>query len=121
MAPQGAAHNATTDFNRLITAQELLKEMEGLAENGEWAELEAALQRLQGAPNDAATNLRYAAIRAGPLESSRGFVLCQGPGGCGLRPACCVLRTPCPACCVLRSSHAAIPAAWLSELALERP
>ena len=59
--------------------------MEALAENGEWSELEAALQRVQGAPNDAATNLRYAAIRASPrtaaslllrpLEPSRLFTL----------------------------------------------
>ena len=41
--------------------------METLAVNGEWSELEAALQRVQGAPNDAATNLRYAAIRASPV------------------------------------------------------
>ena len=43
-------------------AQALLREMEALAEDGQWGELESALQRVQGAPNDAATNLRYAAI-----------------------------------------------------------
>jgi hypothetical protein len=40
--------------------------MEALAEAGQWGELESALQRVQGAPNDAATNLRYAAICAPP-------------------------------------------------------
>lgn len=45
--------------------------MEGLAENGNWGDLETALQRVQGPPNDAATNLRYAAICATPTVSYR--------------------------------------------------
>ena len=45
--------------------------MEGLAENGNWGDLETALQRVQGPPNDAATNLRYAAICATPALSCR--------------------------------------------------
>ena len=49
-------------LSRVPVGQELLREMEGLAENGNWGDLETALQRVQGPPNDAATNLRYAAI-----------------------------------------------------------
>ena len=81
--------------------QELLKEMEGLAEIGEWAELEAALQRVQGAPNDAATNLRYAAICAGPQDSCR--FSCS---------ACWSLPGLAP-CCEARFSHASNSAAWV--------
>ena len=67
---QGAPHHLTQCYIKQPTAmQELLKEMERLAENGDWADLETALQRVQGAPNDAATNLRYAAIRAGPQDT----------------------------------------------------
>jgi len=57
-------------------AQALLREMEALAEAGQWGELEAALQRVQGAPNDAATNLRYAAICAAPAACAA----CCEPG-----------------------------------------
>ena len=58
-------------LKRVPVGQELLREMEGLAENGNWGDLETALQRVQGPPNDAATNLRYAAICATPTLSCR--------------------------------------------------
>ena len=58
-------------LKRVPVGQELLREMEGLAENGNWGDLETALQRVQGPPNDAATNLRYAAICAIPTLSHR--------------------------------------------------
>ena len=90
--------------NRPHALQELLKEMEGLAENGEWVELEAALQRVQGAPNDAATNLRYAAICAGPRKGFRlsYSATCAAPQGSWRRLPCCVATWLCPAlrpCC----------------------